>query len=257
MSGVINIKNLSFSYGDNKIFDKLDLSIKTKKWLTIIGKNGSGKSTLMKLIVNKYPYDGNISVDKQNKIGIVYNCSDLHFIVNTVDEELLLSKKNLDISSEEFNIRKEKIITSLNLSKLLNLKPNELSNSNKVLVSLTSILLSEPDILILDGTLEALDCFYKNKVIKILKYYYRRGMTIISVSHNAEDTLIGDDIMLLDSGSVILYENKTEFYKNEKILKKYGIELPFIVDLSLKLKYYNMVDKLYFNMEELVDAIWK
>ena len=258
MNNTIKIENLSFAYENNKIFDGLNLSIKEGSWVTIIGPNGGGKSTLAKLIVGTYPYSGTITTNNdKNSIGIVFSSSDLHFVVDSVEKELNMSNKKLRLSPDEFNLRKEKIITTLNLGKMLNMRPNELSHSNKNLVSLASILISEPNVLIIDGTLDSLDYVQRVKVIKILKYYHRRGMTIINITHNIEDTLLGDEIMLIDNGRVVLYDDKDNFYKNEKIIKKYGLELPFIVELSIKLKYYNMVDKIYFDMEELVDAIWK
>lgn len=258
MCNLINIKNLSFSYGKKKIFENLNLTIKSNSWLTVIGPNGSGKSTLAKLIVDTYPYNGIIEIkNDENKIGIVYASSDLNFFTDTVDKEISMSRKNLDISISEFNEKKNKIINLLNLEKVIDCKPSELSNSFKVLVSFASILVYEPKILILDGTLDELDYMQKKKVIKILKSYYKKGMTIINITQDIENTLIGNDILLIADKKVIFYDNKEKFFEEEKMIKQYGINLPFVVDLSLKLKYYDMVDKLYYNMKDLVDAVWK
>ncbi len=77
------------------------------------------------------------------------------------------------------------------------------------------------------------------------------------VTNNLEDTLVANRVILLNDGKVILDDDLDNFYENEKILNDNGFNLPFIVDLSLKLKLYNSVDKIYFNQRKLVDDLWK
>ena len=252
----IEITDLCFSNQDRKIFEHFNLSIESQKWLTIVGPNGSGKSMLAKLIVGSYEYTGTIKIAEE-EIGIVYASSDLNFILDKVSDELDQYKKQSNLSDCEYNIKKDKIISLFGLKPLLNCKPFELSNSYRVLISLASILIYEPKILILDGTLDYLDNIQKEKVMKILKNYQKKGMTIINITNDIEQSLIGDEILLLYNGQVKLYKDKKSFFDDEKLLKKYGINLPFIIPLSNKLKYYNMVSKNYYSIDELVDDLWK
>ena len=62
---------------------------------------------------------------------------------------------------------------------------------------------------------------------------------------------------MLKDGEVLLEKDIKEFYTNEKILVDNGFILPFIVDLSLKLELYNIVDKIYFDQRKLVNNLWK
>lgn len=256
MKEIINIKDLYFSFDDNELFNDLNVSIKSKRWLTIVGPNGSGKSTLVKLIDGVYNYQGMIDL-KEKKMGVIYDYLNIQFECSSVLEELNSKKENLNYTEEEFIKKRDKLITAFSLKKVLDYNPNNLPNSYKVLINLSLVLMEEPKLIILDDTLDILDNIQKDKVLRVLKSFYKRGTTIISITHNIENSLIGDDILLLADGKVQIYTKKEEFFEKEKELKKYGIQIPFIVDLSHKLKYYDMVNDTYFDMEKLVDEVWK
>lgn len=267
MKNIISIKNLSFFYDNKIIFDDLNLDIEEGKWITLIGNNGSGKSTLIKLILGLYKFDGKILVDDldvlkdikeiRKKIGVVFPDPNYNFVLDSVDDELEFSLRNLNLSETTIKKRKLKIINNLNLNRFINSNPKDLSGGEKQLVALATALIINPKILILDESLEMLDFKQKENVLKVIKEYYKEGMTVINITQNIDDTLLGGDVIVMDSGKVILNGSKTEVFSNEKTFKELGLELPFIVDLSIKLKYYGLIDKFYFNMEELVDDIWK
>ena len=63
--------------------------------------------------------------------------------------------------------------------------------------------------------------------------------------------------MLIDNGNIILHDSKKNVYKCEKELRKYGFDLPFMVDLSNRLSYYDLVDGFVFDMNKMVDLLWK
>lgn len=267
MKNIISIKNLSFFYDDKKIFDNFNLDIKEKRWITLLGNNGSGKSTIMKLILGLYKFEGQILVDEldvlkdikevRKKIGVVFSDPNFSFVLDNVDDELEFSLRNLELSESEINTRKQEVIKELGISKFINLNPKDLSGGEKQLISLAVALTLKPKVLILDESLEMLDFKQREKVIKVIKKYHKKGMTIINISQNVDDCLLGDEVIVLNNGQVVLNGIKEDVFKEEKVFKELGLELPFIVDLSIKLKYYGMVDKLYFDEEELVDDIWK
>lgn len=265
--GVISIENLSFSYEDKQIFKNINLEIEENRWLTVLGSNGSGKSTLVSLILGLKEYEGKIEVNgmdvfKNKKIirkmiSAVLADPDSQIIHDTVDDELSFPLQNIGMSMPNINLKKEEIVNALGIKKLLQLKPSELSGGEKILVAIATALMTDSEIIILDEALEMLDNVEKNRVIKLLKKRLKQGATIINITQDIEDSLLGDDILLMDDGNVVLYDTKEAFYNNDEEIKKYGLSLPFIVDLSLKLQYYGLVQKIYFDMEELVNAIWK
>lgn len=267
MKNIVTIQNLSFFYDNKMIFDNLNLNIEEGKWITLIGNNGSGKSTLVKLILGLYKFDGKILVDNiditenikeiRKKIGIVFSDPNYNFVLDSVEDELEFSLRNLNLNETTIKKRKTKIIGELGLKNLLNSNPKDLSGGEKQLVAIATALIINPKILVLDEALEMLDSRQKETVIEVIKKNYDDGMAVINITQNIDDTLFSDGIIVMDDGKIILNNSKEEVLSNERIFKELGLELPFIVDLSIKLKYYGLVDKLYFDMEELVDDIWK
>ena len=79
----------------------------------------------------------------------------------------------------------------------------------------------------------------------------------INITHDIDESLYGDDILLIDKGHVIIHDTNQNVYKHEKELKSMDYDLPFMVDLSNKLSYYDLVDDFVFDMNEMVDLLWK
>ena len=133
-----------------------------------------------------------------------------------------------------------------------------MSGGEKQLVSLGCALVTGPKILILDEALSMLDYNNKSKIFKILKNINKKyGVTIINITHDIEESVYGDDILLIDSGRVIIHDSKEIVYEKESLLNDFGIELPFMVSLSKKLSYYDLVDKNIYNINEMVDILWQ
>lgn len=257
---IISIKNLNFKYKNKIIFEKLNLNIKKNSITTIIGKNGSGKSTLVKLLTGIIPSD-NIKyndeiLNKRNvfkKIGVVSDVLENEFIGKTVKEYLNMTLLNMEYNKKKTKKRLEYIIDKLGLYEVINENPNNLSNSKKQLVSLAGALIYEPEVLILDNALAYFDS--KDEILKLL-LELKENMTIIHITQDIEDTLISDQVVIIDK-KVILKGNKEKIYKEEKTLNNLGYKLPFMVELSNRLQFYNLIDETMYDMQKMVDILWK
>lgn len=91
---------------------------------------------------------------------------------------------------------------------------------------------------------------------EILELLKKQNMKFILITSNVEETLYGDYIMIYDGENIILEGLKDVVLREEKTLKKVGYGLPFVVDLSTQLNYYDIFSKIYFDMDELVDDLW-
>lgn len=265
---MINIKNLNFNYHDKVIFDNFNLIIKRNKITSIIGANGSGKSTLIEILTGILEFKGQIEIDgvslnKHNlkeirkKIGVVFESKDSQFITETVMDEIAFVLENLNYNKKEIKKRVEKIAKILDIDDVLEVNPYSLNLNQQQLVHLACALVHEPKILILDETLCMLNPITLEKVLDLIKKLNKEGMTIIIITHDIEHTLISDEILLLDSGKVILNDNRENIYKEEQILNKLGFKLPFMVELSNRLKFYDLIDKTIYDMKEMVEILWK
>ena len=106
---------------------------------------------------------------------------------------------------------------------------------------------------IFNETLYGLKLDEKMKIFKLLK---KQNISYINVTSNVEDALYSDYIFVYDGNKLVLEGNRNEVLKEEKTLKRLGYGLPFVVDLSIQLNYYDIFNKVYYDLDELVGALW-
>lgn len=240
MNNMITVKNLSFSYPNNQIFNNISFDVSTCKWTTIIGLSGCGKSTFIRLINNDFKYDGEILFDG----NIIIIDGNFNY------ENILVSKLIKKYCSKKIY---NKIINEYDLQNITSKKVSDLNEQDKIKLLFCLKLSSKGDIVIIDNLLNKLNCHNKNIIVKILN---KLKIKVINMTNNMEDMLFGENIIIMDKGKIMLNDKKENIFMKYDDIKKIGLDLPFIVDLSIKLKYYGLVNKIYFNMEELIGAIW-
>lgn len=240
MNNMITVKNLSFSYPNNQIFNNLSFDVSACKWTTIIGLSGCGKSTFIRLINNDFKYDGEILFDG----NIIIIDGNFNY------ENILVSKLIKKYYSKNIY---NKIINEYDLKNIISKKVSDLNEQDKIKLLFCLKLSSKGDIVIIDNLLNNLNCYNKNIIVKILS---KLKIKVINMTNNMEDTLLGENIIIMDKGKIMLNDKKENIFMKYDDIKKIGLDLPFIVDLSIKLKYYGLVNKIYFSMEELIGAIW-
>lgn len=266
---IIDIKNLNYRYSEKTIFHDFNLEIKEGTFTHIIGLNGSGKSTLIRIILGLIKYDGEIKIDNlmlnennikeiRKKIGVVFENPDNQFVAETVMDDIAFSLENLQLKSNDIKRKVREITNYIGITNLLDKEPRDLSGGEKQLVAIASALVHEPKILILDEAITMIDIQTRKQIYNILEHIHKtKKMTIINVTHDMDELLYGDDIILIDNGNIILKGPKEEILLEEKVFNKLNIELPFMASLSIKLKYYGLIDKLIFDMNKMVNEIWK
>ena len=235
----IKLDKVSFRYEDKVIFDEINIKFNTGITF-LIGNNGSAKSTLLKIIGKKLPFLGDIKFDINKNVEIFY--------LDTLYVNSLTGSIN--------KLLNEDVIELLDLELYKDDDVSSLSFPLRIKVSLGILLMSNSSYIIIDNMLCWLNKIDKELILKQIKKVFKNSVIIIS-TNNLEDTLNANRIVLLKDGKVLLEKDIKEFYTNEKILVDNGFILPFIVDLSLKLELYNIVDKIYFDQRKLVNNLWK
>ena len=267
MSNIIEIKNLSFGYEKNIIYDKFSLNIKNRSITHIIDCENNGKTTLAKILSCEVKFDALIKIngkilkqdnilDVQKDIITLYEDSDNLFISNTIRKCIYIVLKSKGIDEASADKRIEKLIKKINITPLLDLNPTEISGGEKQLVSLFVAFLVNPKILILDNSMNMLDSITKSNIYNYLKKLVESGTTIVHFTTNSEDLLQGTDIIILNNGKVILNKETKKAFDDLNIYTKNNIALPFIIELSSKLMYYKAVNKIYFDYKKLVNDLW-
>ena len=82
-------------------------------------------------------------------------------------------------------------------------------------------------------------------------------MTIINFTNDVEEGLVGNQVVIIGNGKVLLKGSKKNVFENENFFEENDMNLPFVVSLSDKLKFYDLIDKIYLNEKKLVDDLWK
>lgn len=269
MDDILVIKNLNFKYGEKTIFQNFNLRIKRGSWTTVVGHNGSGKSTLIKIIVGLIKNDDYILIDNVLKtkdnlkeirqlVNVVMENPNSTFVAETVFDEIAFALENLELDCDTITKRVIDVAECLKIKMLLDLNPYSLSNGQKQLVALASILVLKPKIIIFDESFKRLDylsyCNILNILVKLQQDYQ---ITIINITHNLEETLYGDQVVIIADGKVILNDRKEVVFKEEKVFNDLNLELPFIVSLSSKLIYYDLIKEIMFDVDLLVNKLWK
>lgn len=247
----INIKNLNYKRKNSVIFKKFNLKIDDNSYNAIIGPVGSGKTILFKLIINNCE---GIKVD--GNVNYVVTDPNMQIVSKTVKEQLSFFLERDGYTKRQITMRLKNIIKTFELDKILDKDPFLLSEGEKQLVVLSSILVLDLDILLLDNALCRLDKYTKNKVLKYLLKLKKKKVTIINFTSDIEEIMDVDNVILINK-KLIFNKKLKEALKEEKLFNENDLNLPFVSDVSLKLHYYGLLNGQFMDIKEMVDELWK
>jgi zinc transport system ATP-binding protein len=195
MNPIIELQNVSFSYGNQTILKDISLQVFEHDFMAILGPNGGGKTTLLKLILGLLqPTKGSIQIidskptTASKKIGYVpqYGEFDKHFPI-TVKDVILMSKLTsrsfFPFYQKEDEIMAFQKMEILGIEHLAKKKFGSLSGGQKQRVLIARALLVEPKILLLDEPMSSLDSHVEQDIYDLLKYL-KQSLTILFVSHD-------------------------------------------------------------------------
>ena len=207
-------KELWFTYDrfDKDVIKDLSFKVLRGELYAILGGNGTGKTTTLSLLsgLNK-PYRGKIKYkDKtRSKLGVLPQNPQTLFSLETVEEDLMFVVKEHKIQKDIL----EKIIDDTNIRHLLKMHPYDLSGGEQQRAALAKVLLTLPDILLLDEPTKGMDGFYKECLGEIFKKLSKEGKTIIMVSHDIEFcSQFADRCALFFNGTIITENEPRKFF---------------------------------------------
>lgn len=149
---------------------------------------------------------------------------------------------------------KDEVVKTLNCDRIIDADFKSLSMQDLAYVHIIIGLSKLPKVILLYDILTYLKKDDKDKVIEFLK---QRNITIINFTSCEEEFLYCENMIIIDGNKVIMEGLTKEVLKNEKVIRRLGFNLPFVVDLSTQLKLYGVLDKYYYDTEELVDVLCK
>ncbi|MDI2585863.1 ATP-binding cassette domain-containing protein [Psychrobacillus sp. NEAU-3TGS] len=277
MTAMIDLKNVSYRYpvSDDSVLKNISFSIEKGKFTAIIGNNGSGKTTLCNTIRGFVPHfykgelDGEVIIDQTKitdyqlgqlgeKVGYVFQNPFIQVsgVKDNVFEEVAYGLENLGIPVEEIKVRVEEVLKLVKIEYLRDKNPFELSGGQRQRVALASIIVMDPEILVIDEPTSQLDPIGTQQIFEIIRLMKERGKTIVLVEHKMD--LIAeyaDDLLVMHKGELVMQGPVREVFADPEF-EKYQIQYPHVTEIALQLQQSGIpLTFLPIRDEELADAL--
>lgn len=219
----LEINNLNKNYGDFVAVKDIQLNIKNGEFISFLGASGSGKSTTLLSIAGFLePTSGEILLSKQSivdkpphkrNIGMVFQQYSL-FPHMTIFENVAFPLKMRKVSKSEIQKKVNKMLDLVELEEFSDRKPSQLSGGQQQRVALARALVFEPEIILMDEPLAALDKKLRESMqMEIRQIHEKLGITVIYVTHDQEEALkMSDRIAVFNGGSIEQVGTPTELY---------------------------------------------
>ena len=240
MSLILEVKNLSKSFGGIHANSNITFEVKKGEILGIIGPNGAGKSTLFDLITGyTKPDSGSVIFNEQfinnkkphliSKLGIGRTFQKLKpFHDQTLLENVIVGALSTGLSLENSKLRALEIIDLVDLIEKRHHFAKELSTGQLKRLELARAMATNPNLLMIDEVTGGVDQKTVPGLIDVIKKLNNLGVTIITIEHNMRVIMsLSNRILALDRGKKIAFGCPNEIQKNKKVIDAYlgGIEV--------------------------------
>ena len=244
---IVTVKHLSFTYKDSKVpaVNDISFSISRGSWTTLVGHNGSGKSTIARLLDGiLLPNDNSrtvINVDGieltektmwniRDRVGIVFQNPDNQFV------DVAFGLENRQVSRSKMQTIVHDVLEQVDMLDFQKSEPQYLSGGQKQRVAIAGILAIGPKLIILDESTSMLDPAGKMKILSLIRdLQNKNGLTIFSITHDINEAVQADQMLVLDKGKLLASGSPREIFENEILIKSAGLELPLFYKVKNKL----------------------
>jgi len=216
---MIRLSDVTLNIGNKKVLENINVAIEKGQFIGVIGANASGKTSLLKLLNGIYlPDEGEVTVEGINtkekstifevrrKVGLVLQNPENQIIAPTVEEDIVFGMENLGFSKEKMEKNLTEILNFTGLTEKRYSYPNHLSGGQKQRLAIASVLVMEPDYMIMDEPTSMLDDMGCNDIMMIVNKLLNSGKTVVAASHNLEEFRNADRLIYLKEGKILLDE---------------------------------------------------
>lgn len=245
---ILKVEGLSVSYGDNPaIIEDLSFSLKKGERLAIVGKNGAGKSTLAKALCGFVPSQGrliykgqDISQDsiaeRSERIGFVLQNPNQMISKTMIFDEVALGLRLRGIEEAEVEERVHEVLKTCGLYSFRNWPISALSFGQKKRVTIASILVLKPEIIILDEPTAGQDYKTYTDIMNFLDSLQKQGHTIVMITHDMQLMLEHSDrCLVVVEGKVIADDNPVTILNQKDLLESANLKQTSLYTLGQKL----------------------
>ena len=256
MSVIMECRNISYQYPltDEPVLKDINVQIEKGKVYGVIGQNGSGKTTFCAVLRGFAPsfykgkLEGEVLLEGKNiteyggeistRIGYVFQnpFTQISGVKDTVYEEVCYGLENFGVDVDEIDRRVMEVMRTTNIERLALSNPFQISGGQMQRVALASVIVLEPDVLIIDEPTSQLDPDGTESVFEVIKAMKQKHKTIILVEHKID--LIAeyaDEVIAFKDGRIIANGPTAEVLSDMSLLEE-GVNLPQVAMLGAKLR---------------------
>ena len=277
-------KDLTYVYGEKsknlavKALDNVSLTIEEGEFFGIIGQTGSGKSTFVQHLnglIRVGKKKGSLTVGEfdlaskkcdfrslRAKLGMVFQYPEYQLFAETVADDVAFGLKNFDknlsAQQREERVRQAIEIVGLDYQKIKDKSPFELSGGQKRRVAIAGVIVTRPEVLVLDEPAAGLDPVGKKELMRILHSLHQNGVvkTVIIVSHDMDEVCENcNQIDVFSKGTVVLSGTPKEVFKNSKLLSDLRLDVPITRRLQEDLEKVGVKIDIDFTREDFIEKI--
>ncbi|NLK28149.1 MAG: ABC transporter ATP-binding protein [Clostridiales bacterium] len=224
---LINLENISKSYGDNIVLDELNLYIRENEFLTLLGPSGCGKTTTLRIIGGfETPDQGRVIFEGKDITNLPPNERQLNTVFQkyalfnhmTISENIAFGLKIKKKSKEYIKDKIKYALKLVNLEGYENRMPDSLSGGQQQRIAIARAIVNEPKVLLLDEPLGALDLKLRQDMqYELIRLKNELGITFIYVTHDQEEALtMSDTIVVMNQGYIQQIGTPEDIYNEPK-----------------------------------------
>ncbi len=276
----IKVENLFYAYGSKnlkvKALDGVSLVIEEGEFFGVIGQTGSGKSTFVQHLnglIKAQTEESKISIGEYDltdkkcnfkelraKVGMVFQYPEYQLFAETVYEDVAFGLRNffpnLSKEEEEEKIKSALDLVGLDFQKVKDKSPFELSGGQKRRVAIAGVIVSRPEVLVLDEPVAGLDPKGKREFVSLLKELHKTFVkTIIIVSHDMN--LVSENcsrVAVFKQGKIVKTGAPKEIFSDDMLLKECGLELCTTAFLTKELERVGVKIDSDLTVDGFIDA---
>ena len=247
LQSLFKLEDVSFSYDDRPILKSLHLDIKKGEKIAIVGKNGAGKSTLAKALSSfiqtegRYLWEGqdikgDSVAERAERVGYVLQNPNQMISTNMIFDEVALGLRLRNVPEEQIESRVHQALKTCGLYEFRKWPISALSYGQKKRVTIASILVLGPDVLVLDEPTAGQDQRNYTEIMDFLDELHQKGHTIVMITHDMQLMLdYSDRAVVVMDGQVLADLTPAELLTQPKILRRANLKETSIFALANRL----------------------
>ena len=270
---MIDADNLTFSYdyadAPSHALDSISLSVKPGELVAILGHNGCGKSTFAKHLNALLPLqNGTLTVagmdaadpasqyELRRKVGMVFQNPDNQFVSTIIEEDVAFGLRNYDVPEDRIEKKVKEALHTVGMDGYEQRSPHSLSGGQKQRIALSGVLAMDPELLVFDEATSMLDPVGSREVLAMIEELHQRGKTIVMITHNIEEALDADRVVLMRDGKILANGTPSEILTDMDLLRQTKLKPPMTVQLYYELKAHGIeLDRCPLSNAELAETL--